>query len=549
MDRPRQYEDNLLTSVADSDLPDPSQPSRVPSLETQADEPLVLTQPTLHIAATVSSFLALRSDAADVLSAVADNLGITLANPGPAPFPDATDAPSARHGRPGFDPLADAFSAWHAEVAGRRRLASLIATIRSRRMQSSRMPSPAVAPSASTPELIRVVKWEERDAALRSSAASLSGSSSTSSFPPSVSACPSPPPTDKLVVAPQLPFAADSLPDDLLTHKDKTTIIKVLSSRPDLKLTSWFHRALFTAENYVQWAAWSQPSRDHRDRLDAGRVFSDRRIILIAPDLRSASSNKSADAWHSYRRHLLIHLRQALTLGFSWSDILARLSSTLDDPDEGYPRISNYVTAAIDDTVLVRYPLLHADVLIYKLDCSYSVGSYKYSADSVSVNWESATARRPGEGPIDLAVRVTNAFVIMHDSESITSVTVWSTPSYVTKINKRYAECLSNDLAYPERGAASVRIFLLQWERHRAAIAANPTISVLTLSCEYLAEIAVVPYESATFVYDEDEEDAPDGAPPLRVHPGAPPLPAITHRQGQGARARAAARARAPYDE
>ena len=58
MDRPRQYEDNLLTSVADSDLPDHSQPSRVPSLETQADEPLVLTQPTLHIAATVSSFLA-----------------------------------------------------------------------------------------------------------------------------------------------------------------------------------------------------------------------------------------------------------------------------------------------------------------------------------------------------------------------------------------------------------------------------------------------------------------------------------------------------------
>ena len=46
--------------------------------------------------------------------------------------------------------------------------------------------------------------------------------------------------------------------------------------------------------------------------------------------------------------------------------------------------------------MLVRYPLLHADVLIYKLDCSYSVGSYKYSADSVSVNWESATARRPG---------------------------------------------------------------------------------------------------------------------------------------------------------
>ena len=266
----------------------------------------------------------------------------------------------------------------------------------------------------------------------------------------------------------------------------------MLFSRPDRRFTRWCRRALYTPENYAAWVAWSRPLSPHRDRLKSGDVFIDAQKILTQPNLRSAHVEKAADAWHAYRRPLIILISQALTVGFPWTDILARLSSVLSDPEHGYQRIDNYITSALEDPVLLAYPLLHADVLIYKLDCSYAVGTYKYAADSVSVDWESATSRRPGEGPIDLAVRVTNAFVMMHDNESITNVTVWSTSSYVNKINTRYAECLGNDIAYPERGASSMRIFLLEWERTRARVEKDRTISVIELSCEYIAGMAAI---------------------------------------------------------
>ena len=187
--------------------------------------------------------------------------------------------------------------------------------------------------------------------------------------------------------------------------------------------------------------------------------------ILIAPDLRSADAELAADAWNAYRRHLLILIRQALTVGFPWAELLTRLASTLSDQRSGYPRLANYITCALDDTSLIRYPLLHADVLFYKLDCSYAVGSSKYSSDSVTVDWERATSRLPGEDPISLAIRVTNAFLTKHDSPTLTDVTVWDHPSFTNEINRRYSECLCNDIADPERGAD----IALQFIQHRMA--------------------------------------------------------------------------------
>jgi hypothetical protein len=92
-------------------------------------------------------------------------------------------------------------------------------------------------------------------------------------------------------------------------------------------------------------------------------------------------------------------------VGFPWAELLTRLASTLSDQKSGYPRLAKYITSALYDTLLIRYPLLHADVLFYKLDCSYAVGSSKYSSDSVTVDWERATSRLPGEDPISLAIR------------------------------------------------------------------------------------------------------------------------------------------------
>ena len=104
----------------------------------------------------------------------------------------------------------------------------------------------------------------------------------------------------------------------------------------------------------------------------------------------------------------------------------ARLSSTLSDPAEGYPRIVNYIDAALQDPVLIRLPLLHAAVLIYKLDVSYASGSLKYRYNSSSIEWENATSRRPGEDLISLAARVITAFLSKNPDPTLTRVTVWS---------------------------------------------------------------------------------------------------------------------------
>ena len=113
-----------------------------------------------------------------------------------------------------------------------------------------------------------------------------------------------------------LPFSsAAELPAELVASKDHQIICRILSSRIDRQLTRWRHRVLFTAENWANWAEWSAPSKTHRDARAANLLFLNPSEILIAPDLRSYDINVAADAWHLYRRRLLIHLRQALTVG------------------------------------------------------------------------------------------------------------------------------------------------------------------------------------------------------------------------------------------
>ena len=164
------------------------------------------------------------------------------------------------------------------------------------------------------------------------------------------------------------------------------------------------------------------------------------------------------------------------------------MGATLADPAQGYPRLCNYITSALEDSALLAYPLLHADVLIYKLDASYANGSSKYSKDSVSVDWDSAVSRLEGEDPVTLAIRVTNAFVMMHDNPSLTDISVWEKPSFVNEINKRYAECLANDIGHPERGRESMENFMEQWHMTQARLETRTDDTTpIMLSCEYIA--------------------------------------------------------------
>ena len=468
-----------------------------------------MSPPAPFVVTIVEQLLRDRSDATDILVATADRLGVPLLLQPPMPglameqphdsYVDLHNSERA----PTLSNLRDAHAKWHAWAVQRRRLHEISAKIRSSKPLTS-------------PRVTRVLSWEERDAHLRSDAMSIA--SSTTTMEPE-----------------SLPFTTiDELPTELRSSKEFPTIRTVLSARLDHTLTLWRRRSLFTDDNWQEWSYWHSPTRTHRDANDAGRVFSDRQHILTAEGLRSADTETAADAWNTYRRFLLIEIRQALVVGFSWTQLLTRLSTTLSDPDYGYQRLENYITAALSDTTLLRYPLLHADVLICKLDASYATGSRKYKSDSATVAWERADSRLPGEDLISLAGRVINAFLTKINSASVTDITVWQQPSYVTEINQRYCECVYTDMVDLDRGTRNATKFREVWRLAQICYEMGETPAT-ALSCEALATRDLTAFETSNIIPYHLKEQAPPPPPP-------PPNRQLTdrssHQTGLGARAR-----------
>ena len=263
----------------------------------------------------------------------------------------------------------------------------------------------------------------------------------------------------------------------------------------------------------------------------------DSTAILTAPGLRCANSELAADAWNAYRRSLIVWIRKALVVGFSWKELLNRLGITLSDASEGYSRLENYITNALTDTVLLEYPLLHADVLIYTLDESYGSSSQKYHHASEKVEWEQATSRRIGEDAISLARRITAAYLKKLNEPAVTNLTVWTNPTHRAEINNRMAECLLNDENSTARGEDLSERFKLKWEESAERESLNPGRPIhLTLSAESLARLHVIPRENSRWADLDDELEAEE---PPAGSPGQPRLP-LTHRTGSGAKERRA---------
>jgi hypothetical protein len=489
------------------------------------------------------------SDAAEIRPALAhwresacagrpplDPIGPRLASP--VRFQESADVGPAGPTEPHFSAapilairadLVRSFAQWYHHVKSARRLRRLTASFHAKR--ASRAPS--------EPEIVTTSTWAERDAALRSSAVSITtshssqGEDSVLPFDPALRSCKS------LAGLPQnLPFCTPSdLPPALGSHRDSPVIAAILESRPDLSHAHWRRRVLYTKENWAEWALWSNaPSQPHRERMAAGLVFSDPAKILNAPSLRSPAVETAADAWNVYRRHLIITIRAALVVGYPWTEILVCLSATYADQERGYPRLLNYIKSALTDTVLIKYPLLHADVLLYKLDQSFASGSRKYSRNSITIDWEQAVSRQHGEDPQSLAIRVTGAYITMRDDDALTDVNVWDKPTFAREINQRFADCLSHDLGNPKRGAANYDLFMTKWREAQALNESDPTLMPMQkLSCERLANLYVTPFE--TTEYSSAERTAAPVQPP-----GLPQLRHASRQTGQGARDRRAER-------
>eukprot|EP00964_Phaeocystis_antarctica_P163840 scaffold140789_cov307-Phaeocystis_antarctica.AAC.1 len=116
----------------------------------------------------------------------------------------------------------------------------------------------------------------------------------------------------------------------------------------------------------------------------------------------------------------------------------------------------------------MKYPLLHTDVFIYKLDESFARGSVQYSNDSNSAKWDQTTCRRAGEDALSLAIRVQSAYLEMHENPALDEMTLYEVPLntfHGNELSKRYYECLENDPDNEARGMKSAKTFLISWHK------------------------------------------------------------------------------------
>ena len=90
--------------------------------------------------------------------------------------------------------------------------------------------------------------------------------------------------------------------------------------------------------------------------------------------MRDADPDISAGEWDGYRRILIDALYRAFTCksGVRWIDALRALSIVYRNATYGHPRINTFINQAMNDRALLLHPLLHADVIIYKLDGTFA---------------------------------------------------------------------------------------------------------------------------------------------------------------------------------
>ena len=257
-------------------------------------------------------------------------------------------------------------------------------------------------------------------------------------------------------------FSCDiqDLPTELASHPFHYIIECLLKSEPDSTNRYWCRRSTYTEDNFEQWAEWSPPSKTHRDERACMKDL-DTETLLKAPALLATDKKVLEDAWGTYRPYLLDQIQQALSVGCDWKRILQRLNLAFSDPKRGYPRLEQYVGQALRDQVLIKFPLLHADVLIYQLDRTYSE---KGTHNPNYTRWSRTFLRESGEDVSSLANRVESAYLDMltdgpgtEGSRKFTKETIYHRHDAESCRNsnnlyERFRECLRNDVDNPARG-------------------------------------------------------------------------------------------------
>jgi len=156
----------------------------------------------------------------------------------------------------------------------------------------------------------------------------------------------------------------------------------------------------------------------------------------------------------------------------------------------GQQRVRSVIVAATQDQVLCCNPVLHAAVIMSKLDSSFSQGAPGYSRETPSASWEACLSRLPGEDSLTLSHRILEAFFQKIGDEDMDPRKVWANELWATEVNRRTALCLGNDISDPARGKANHYQFTLRWgeaqQRHRSGSGQLQEISNTYIAAHYI---------------------------------------------------------------
>lgn len=187
----------------------------------------------------------------------------------------------------------------------------------------------------------------------------------------------------------------------------------------------WHRRGMYLERTIANWC--DARMRCHKGgRGRSHGVSLDMVAKLRFPAGLRAGDNpvEMATAWDGFRLTVLRTVEEALVGVCEWLDILNRLLQASRDKKYGQSRIQAFIGAAIGDKCLQRNPVLHANVLIGKLDASFAEGVPMFSRETPSAAWDACISRLQGEDAETLGTRIIAAFLKKQGDPSLNQRTV-----------------------------------------------------------------------------------------------------------------------------
>ena len=136
----------------------------------------------------------------------------------------------------------------------------------------------------------------------------------------------------------------------------------------------------------------------------------------------------------------------------------------------GQQRVLSIIVTAMKDTSLLCNPVLHAMVIVAKLDSSFSLGIPGHSRETPSAAWEACVSRLPGEDALTLANRVFDSY-LQKLGDDIDHHTIWSNEQYARRSTPAPLTVLETTLVTPPEAALTITSLPFVGTRHNRGFA------------------------------------------------------------------------------